>query len=97
MSEGPELELAYHLARPFWGQGYATEAARACLAYARDVLMATRITAGVHPDNPGSRRVLEKMGFHRVGPDPEGPFELWAWPLDRRGEIGVGPSNVGRP
>ena len=78
---GPQLELAYHLARPFWGQGYATEAARACLTYARDILKATRVTAAVHPANPGSRRVLEKIGFHHVGPDPEAPFALWAWPI----------------
>jgi len=72
--QGPELELAYHFKPLHWGRGFATEATRACVLYAREKLGATRIIAGVMPENSASRRVLEKVGF-RYGR------------LDRTGEI----------
>jgi len=62
-------ELAYELLRRHWGQGYATEAARAVLETATE----RRITAGVRAWNTASLRVLEKLGFtpESVDPDPE--------------------------
>jgi [ribosomal protein S5]-alanine N-acetyltransferase len=63
LAEGPELELAYHFKRAHWGRGFATEAARACVRYARETLRATRIVAGVEAGNAASRGVLEKAGF----------------------------------
>ena len=65
--EQGQLELAYHLVPDAWGRGYATEAARAALAYARDHLGAERVLAFHFPDNVTSRRVLEKLGFSRAG------------------------------
>jgi ribosomal-protein-alanine N-acetyltransferase len=62
---GPRLELVYHFARLFWGQGYATEAARACLHYAFERLEAPQVVASVDKNNTASRRVLEKIGFVR--------------------------------
>ena len=61
--EGPVLELAYHFKRLHWGRGFATEAARACVSYATEVLGATRIIAAVRFGNGASRGVLEKAGF----------------------------------
>jgi ribosomal-protein-alanine N-acetyltransferase len=60
--------LGYWLGRPHWGQGHATEAVRllAAEAFAR-YPDAGVIGAGVYTDNPASRRVLEKVGFARVG------------------------------
>ena len=60
---GPELELVYHFALAYWGRGYATEAARACLNYAFEELGAPRIVASTDPKNLASQRVLEKLGF----------------------------------
>jgi RimJ/RimL family protein N-acetyltransferase len=55
-------ELGYWIARPYWGQGYATEAARAALSLAR-TLGHRRIVASHFEDNPASGRVLAKLGF----------------------------------
>ncbi|HYY58345.1 MAG TPA: GNAT family N-acetyltransferase [Pyrinomonadaceae bacterium] len=60
---GPQLELVYHFARLYWGRGYATEAARACLRYASEKLGAPGVVASIDSGNLASRRVLEKIGF----------------------------------
>jgi RimJ/RimL family protein N-acetyltransferase len=64
---GPELELAYHFAPAYWGRGYATEAAGACLRYAFEELNAPQVVASIKADNVASGRVLEKIGFIRQG------------------------------
>jgi RimJ/RimL family protein N-acetyltransferase len=65
-AHGDRFEIGYWLGRPYWGQGYATEAARALTAYAlaleRGPLVATHFV-----DNPASGRVLEKAGFRYTG------------------------------
>ena len=55
--------LGFHLLPEHWGRGYAPEAARAVISYARSVLKATALYAGHHPQNDRSRRVLESLGF----------------------------------
>jgi [ribosomal protein S5]-alanine N-acetyltransferase len=60
------LELGFLLRPEFWGQGLATEAARAAVAHAFEVLGASAIFAGHHPENGGSRRVLQKLGFRKT-------------------------------
>lgn len=57
-----EPELGYWIARSRWGQGYATEAARAILSIAR-TLGHRRLRASQFADNPASARVLAKLGF----------------------------------
>ena len=59
----PELELAYHLGRRYWNQGYATEAARACRDYAFETLGRQRLISLILPVNLASRRVAEKVGM----------------------------------
>lgn len=61
-----EANLGYWLARPYWGRGFATEAARALLSLAR-VLGHRRITGRHTVDNPASGRVLRKLGFRPTG------------------------------
>lgn len=56
-------ELGVHLRRAFWGQGLASEAARAVIAYAFDVLHAKSLFAGHHPENQASRQLLTRLGF----------------------------------
>jgi RimJ/RimL family protein N-acetyltransferase len=61
------LELAYHLVPRVWGNGYATEAALACLNYGFERLNAAKIVAFTHPENVGSYRVLEKLEMKYKG------------------------------
>jgi len=58
-----EIELIYHFAQKYWGKGYTTEAAKACLNHARNNLKINKIIASIHPSNIASRKVLEKSGF----------------------------------
>ena len=61
---GPtELEVGYALGRPYWGQGYATEAASAVRDHARGTMGRDRLIAFIRPDNVRSRRVAEKLGM----------------------------------
>ncbi|MBV8837027.1 MAG: GNAT family N-acetyltransferase, partial [Alphaproteobacteria bacterium] len=57
----------YWLGVPFWGNGYATEAARAVLDLGFTDLGHDVIAAGARVNNPASRRVLEKCGFQWSG------------------------------
>ena len=56
-------EIGYWLGAPYWGHGYATEAARAVIDHAFEDLGLERLEAGARVSNPASRRVLEKCGF----------------------------------
>ena len=60
---GPEVEVGYRLKSPFWGKGYATEAARAWIAHGLEQLRLDRIVGVTHPENVASQRVLEKAGL----------------------------------
>lgn len=64
--EDGQLELGYWIARPYWGLGFATEAARAVMEIARSTGLSS-ITAGHFLDNPASGNVLRKIGFRPTG------------------------------
>jgi RimJ/RimL family protein N-acetyltransferase len=59
----PGLELGWQLARHAWGQGYATEAARAGMAWAWAELGAAELISLIRPENVRSARVAERLGF----------------------------------
>jgi RimJ/RimL family protein N-acetyltransferase len=63
VEERDQLEIGYHVRRNLWGNGYATEAARACMDYAFDQLGAPRVISMIRPENLNSRRVAEKNGL----------------------------------
>ena len=63
LEEGPEIEVGYRFARPYWGRGYATEAAAASVRHGFGTLGLARIVAVVEPPNVASHRVLEKIGL----------------------------------
>jgi len=66
---GAPASLAYFLDPACWGQGYATETMRAFLAACLARFPGLDVVAADHfADNPGSGRVLEKLGFRRTGP-----------------------------
>jgi RimJ/RimL family protein N-acetyltransferase len=64
---GPEIEVGYRYLKAHWGQGYATESARASIAYGFDELGLDRVVAVALETNVASRRVLEKCGLHEIG------------------------------
>ena len=59
--------MGYAYRRDVWGQGYATEAARALVAFGFQELGMHRIYAFCDTDNAASARVLEKTGLQREG------------------------------
>ena len=61
------LEMGYWIGRPYWGQGYATEASRAALGWAETDWGRKLIVAGHFADNPASANVLIKAGFLYTG------------------------------
>lgn len=58
-----EVEVGYHVRRDLWGQGLATEAARACRDFAFMRLPVERVISLIRPENLPSRRVAEKNGM----------------------------------
>jgi RimJ/RimL family protein N-acetyltransferase len=65
---GTEVELGYDLAKRFWGQGFATEAAAASLDHCFSVLGLTRVVSIIHPENVPSLRVARKLGMTEERP-----------------------------
>jgi ribosomal-protein-alanine N-acetyltransferase len=59
----PEHEVSYRLCPEAWGQGFATEAARACRDYGFKELALTRLIAIIEPENVASLRVAQKIGM----------------------------------
>ena len=58
-----EIELTYALAKADWGKGIATEAARASVRFGFETIQLERVFATAIPENIGSRRVMEHIGF----------------------------------
>ncbi len=68
----PAVEVGWRIAQAHWGQGYATEGARAALDVAFLRLGLPEVVSFTVPANVRSRRVMEKLGMHR---DPSEDFE----------------------
>ncbi|HSB66930.1 MAG TPA: GNAT family N-acetyltransferase, partial [Anaerolineales bacterium] len=73
-----ETEVGFLLDRPYWGKGYATEAALASLKFGFERVTLKYIIALVHPENMASIRVIEKCGIHFVD-----SLKLWEIELRR--------------
>jgi RimJ/RimL family protein N-acetyltransferase len=63
VDEAKEIEIGYHVRRDHWGQGLATEAARACRDFGFEQLPVERLISLIRPENIASRRVAEKNGM----------------------------------
>jgi RimJ/RimL family protein N-acetyltransferase len=91
----PAVEVAWRLARPYWGRGCATEAARGALDYGFDKL--SEIVALTVPANQRSRRVMKRLGTSHSPEDdfdhprvPDGPLKrhvLYRLRAQSRGEM----------
>jgi len=60
-------ELGYWIGRPFWNRGYATEAVRGAMKWAKRDWRKAVVVAGHFADNPASGQVLVKSGFLYTG------------------------------
>lgn len=68
----PCVEVGWRLAREHWGHGYATEAAKAAMAFGLESAGLEEIVSLTVPANVRSRRVMERLGMQR---DPDDDFE----------------------
>lgn len=75
-----EVEVAYMLAKAWWGQGLGTEAAQGIRDYAFGHLGLSRLICLIDRDNRASIRVATKLGmtFEKEGMDDKGPYVLYA-------------------
>jgi RimJ/RimL family protein N-acetyltransferase len=66
-TEKDHAEMGYWIGKPYWGMGYATEAARALILYAFEKEGFAYLTVGHFKENPASARVIAKLGFEPSG------------------------------
>ncbi|MEV4947639.1 GNAT family N-acetyltransferase [Streptomyces sp. NPDC053755] len=59
----PAVEIGWRLGRPFWGQGYASEAAHAALEFALQDRGLDRVVSITHISNTASENVMRKLGM----------------------------------
>ncbi|MEU4015996.1 GNAT family N-acetyltransferase [Microbacterium sp. NPDC028030] len=74
VNDTPVLEVGYHVRRAMQRQGYATEAARACVELVAREFAPTLLTAIIHPANDPSRRVAENLGMTHIDDDRAHPW-----------------------
>jgi len=68
----PAVEIGWRLGFEYWGKGYATEGAIACLGYGFETLSLDEIVSFTAVQNMRSRRIMEKIGMHH---DPKDDFD----------------------
>jgi len=78
-AEQSEAMLWYLLAQDAWGQGYATEAARAVIGFGFEELRLHRIFVDIDPRNRASLRVAERLGLRREGHFVETSWSKGEW------------------
>lgn len=69
--------IGYWLGKPYWGQGYMSEALGAALKIAFAPEHIAHVKATTHPDNAASMNVLRKAGFSYLGVHPVSEPNLW--------------------
>ena len=67
LEQTPEVEVAYVLDSRYWGQGYASEAAKAMIAHGFSRLNISRIVAVAFPQNVRSIGVMRSIGMTPLG------------------------------
>ena len=63
MTKKKEIEVGYHVLKKFWGQGYATEAAKLFIDYAFKNELANSIVSVIDVENFKSQKVAKKNGL----------------------------------
>ncbi|MDR0228940.1 MAG: GNAT family N-acetyltransferase [Flavobacteriaceae bacterium] len=62
----PGVEIGWRMLPQFWGKGYATEAATACLVFAKETLQCSCVYSFTTTFNVRSSNVMQKIGMHYV-------------------------------
>ena len=83
LPELDETEVGFLLDHPWWGKGYATEAAKASIRFGFEYCGLDHIIALVHPDNLASQRVIEKCEMHYQDKLQLWGIELMRYRIDR--------------
>ena len=80
IEQRPEVEVAYLLAKEYWGQGLGTEAAQAIVHYGFEQLQLSRLICMIDPENQASIKVARKIGMtlEKEMEDEKGPFLLYS-------------------
>jgi RimJ/RimL family protein N-acetyltransferase len=75
----PEAEIIYSLDRPFWRQGFATEAAGSARDWLFEHFLIPRAASFIRPENHASKRVAEQLGavYERTFERGGGTYEHW--------------------
>lgn len=81
----PAVELGWRLARASWGHGYASEAARAAIAFGFGTLGLTELVSFLIEANTRSAAVCERLGMRR---DPSGDFDHPRFTADQKSVAG---------
>lgn len=84
LPETGEVEIAYLIAKPYWGQGLATEAARVGLTFGFENTGQDQIVAIVHTENFASQRVAQKLGMNFVNQSPYFGMECFRYVMHRQ-------------
>lgn len=90
MNDDASAEIGYWIGRPWWGQGFATEAASALVRYCFTTAGFKRLTCCHFVDNPASERVIRKLGFR-----PNGVCSAWC--EARQAEVEICSYELNRP
>lgn len=88
LPDGQRVELGYRLARPYWGQGLATEVGQKWIEVAGDFISQSLLYAFAHPENASSLHIIRKLGFTYLQQETfygwEVPLHVLAVPLNRQ-------------
>ncbi|WP_126147015.1 GNAT family N-acetyltransferase [Synechococcus elongatus] len=63
----PAVEIAWRLAQPYWGQGFASEGAKAALQFGFEQLQLDTIVSFTAVCNQRSQRLMQRLGLQQVG------------------------------
>jgi ribosomal-protein-alanine N-acetyltransferase len=74
--QSQRVEIGYWLGKPYWRNGYGTEAARAVVKYGFEVMGLHRINGRHFGSNPASGRILKKIGMKHEGCQRQA-FKKW--------------------
>ena len=85
LADSDEVEVDFIIDRSHWGQGIATEAGRAALAFGFSRLPITEIVGIVHVDNAASQRVLAKIGMQLTRQADYFGMPCYRYAIDRPG------------